>query len=138
MEMEVRFLPPLEAERERVDIVEITADRPFPQGRADRAEGQQALEQTVVAVWLRLEQRAKDLRAATVRGTGIRVAEEGRGEQEAVMQGTADLACWFRFWVVIFTGAVAAAAAGIAAMVATAASVAVVEGLSVQLTEGLG
>jgi hypothetical protein len=121
-----------------VDIVEITADRPFPQGRADRAEGQQALEQTVVAVWLRLEQRAKDLRAATVRGTGIRAAAEGRVEQEAVMQGTADQACWFRFWVVTFIGAVVAVAAGIAAMVATAASVAVVEGLSVQLTEGLG
>jgi len=125
----------LEAERERVDIVETTADRPFPQGREDPVEGPQALEQTVVAVWPRLEQRAKDLRAATVRGTGIRAAAEGRVEQEAVMQGTADQACWFRFWVVIFTGAVVAVAAGIAAMVATAALEAVVEGLSAQLTE---
>jgi hypothetical protein len=121
-----------------VDIEEIMVDRPFPQGRADRVEGPQVLEQTVVAVWPRLEQRAKDLRAATVPGTGIRAAAEVRVEQEAVMQGTVDPVCWFRFWVVIFTGVVVAVAAGIAVMAGTAASEAVVEGLSAQLTEGLG
>ena len=110
-------------------------DRPFPQGREDPVEGPQVLEQTVMVVRLRLEQRAKDLRAATVRGTGIRVAEEVRGEQEAVMQGTADLACWFRFWVVIFTGAVVAVAAGIVVMEETEVSEVVVAGLSAQLTE---
>ena len=125
----------MEAERERVDIVEIMVDRPFLQGRADRAEGQQALEQTVVAVWPRLEQRAKGFPVAIVLETGIRVAEEVRVEQEAVMQGTADPACWFRFWVVIFTGAVVAVAAGIAVMAETVALEAVVEGLSAQLTE---
>ena len=109
--------------------------RPFPQGREDLVEGQQVLEQTVVAVWPRLEQRAKGFPVAIVLETGIRVAEEVRVEQEAVMQGTADLACWFRFWVVIFTGAVVAVAVGIAAMVATVASVAVVAGPWAQRTE---
>jgi len=125
----------LEAEREPVVIEEIMVDRPFPQGREDPVEGPQVLEQTVMVVRPRLEQRAKDLRAATVRGTGIRAGAEVRGEQEAVMQGTVDPVCWFRFWVVTFIGALVAVAAGIAAMVATAASVAVVEGLSAQLTE---
>ena len=110
-------------------------DRLFPQGREDPVEGPQVLEQTVMVVRPPREQRDRVLPGATVRGTGIRAAEEVRVEQEAVMQGTVDPVCWFRFWDVIFTGAVVAVAAGIAAMVATAASVAVVEGLSAQLTE---
>lgn len=109
--------------------------QPFPQGRADRVEGPQALEQIVVVAWPRLEQRAKGFPVAIVLGTGIRVAEEVRGEQEAVMQATADPVCWFRFWDVIFTGAVVAVAAGIAVMAETVALEAVVEGLSAQLTE---
>ena len=109
--------------------------QPFPQGRVDPVEGQQELEQTVVVAWPRLEQRAKDLRAAIVPGTGIRAAAEVRVEQEAVMQGTVAPVCWFRFWVVIFTGAVVAVAAGIAVMAETEASEAVVAGLSAQLTE---
>ena len=110
-------------------------DRLFPQGREDPVEGPQELERIVRAVRRPREQRDRVLPGATVRGTGIRAAEEVRVEQEAVMQGTADLACWCRFWVVTFTGAVVAVAAGIAAMVATAASVAVVEGPWAQRTE---
>ena len=56
-------------------------------------------------------------------------------EREAVMQATAGPACWFRFWVVIFTGAVVAVAAGIAVMAETVALEAVVAALSAQLTE---
>ena len=55
--------------------------------------------------------------------------------QEAVIQATEDPVCWFRFWVVIFTGVVVAVAAGIAVMAETEASEAVVAGLSAQLTE---
>ena len=76
--------------------------------------------------------------AADLLVNGIRVEAEVQVEREAVMQATVDPACWFRFWVVIFTGAVVAVAAGIAVMAGTEASVAVVEGLSAQLTEGLG
>ena len=108
---------------------------PFPQGRADRVEGPQALEQTVVVAWPRLEQRAKDLRAATAVVTGIRVVGEVRVEREAIIQATADPVCWFRFWVVIFTGAVVAVAAGIVVMEETEVSEVVVAALSAQLTE---
>ena len=110
-------------------------DRLFPQGREDPGEVPQGQERTARAVRRPREQRARVLPGATVRGTGIRAAEEVRVEQEAVMQGTVDPVCWFRFWDVIFTGAVVAVAAGIAAMVATAASVAVVAGPWAQRTE---
>ena len=56
-------------------------------------------------------------------------------EREAVIQATADPVCWFRFWVVIFTGGVVAVAAGITLMAETEASEVVVAGLSAQLTE---
>ena len=94
-------------------------DRPFPQGREDPVEGPQVLEQTVMVVRPRLEQRAKDLRAETVLGTGIPVAVAVRVEREAVMQGTVDPVCWFRFWDVIFTGAVVVEALDILLVVVT-------------------
>ena len=83
-------------------------DRLFPQGREDPGEVPQGQERTARAVRRPREQRARVLPGATVRGTGIRAAEEVRVEQEAVMQGTVDPVCWFRFWDVIFTGAVVA------------------------------
>lgn len=114
----------MEAERERADIEGIVVDRPFPQGREDPVEGPQVLEQTVMVVRPRLEQRAKDLRAETVLGTGIPVAVAVRVEREAVMQGTVDPVCWFRFWDVIFTGAVVAVDPATPVPVGTAGSAA--------------
>ena len=58
-----------------------------------------------------------------------------RVELEVVIQGTVDPVCWFRFWVVIFTGVVVAVAAGIAVMAETEASEAVVVGPWAQLME---
>ena len=57
--------------------------------------------------------------AADLLVNGIRVAEEVRVGQEAVIQATVDPVCWFRFWVAIFTGVVVAVAAGIAVMAET-------------------
>ena len=44
--------------------------------------------------------------APAAQGLGIRVVVEVQVEREAVIRVTADPACWFRFWVAIFTGAV--------------------------------
>ena len=52
------------------------------------------------------EQRVRVLPARAVLGTGIRAVVVVRVGRGAVIRQTADLACWFRFWVVTCTGVV--------------------------------
>ena len=54
--------------------------------------------------------RGKASPAPAVQELGIPAVAEVQVEREAVILATADPACWFRFWVAIFTGAVAVGA----------------------------
>ena len=59
--------------------------------------------------------------APAAQGLGIRVVVEVQVEREAVIRVTADPACWFRFWVAIFSGAVAVEAPDTLLVVVTGA-----------------
>jgi hypothetical protein len=82
-----------------------TGERPLRQQSADRVAVVPEIPH--VAADLRpQEQRVRVLPARAVLGTGILavvVVRVGRGR---VIRQTADLACWFRFWVVTCTGVV--------------------------------
>jgi hypothetical protein len=53
-----------------------------------------------------MARRGKALPAPAAQERGIQAAAEVQLEREAVIRLTVDLACWFRFWVAIFTGVV--------------------------------
>ena len=88
-----------------VATVTTTAGRWSTQRSVDRAE---ALQEIQLGVPSRLlAQRVKGLADPAVQGTGIQVAVAERAARVSAIQLMGDPACWFRFWVAIFTGAVA-------------------------------
>ena len=66
-----------------------------------------------------MARRGKALPAPAAQERGIQAVAEVQVEREAVILATADPACWFRFWVAIFTGAVAGGAPDILLVVVT-------------------
>lgn len=88
------------------DIEMTTGERPLRQQSADRVAVVPEIPH--VAADLRpQEQRVRVLPARVVQGTGIPAAVVVRVGRVSAILLTADPACWFRFWVAIFTGAVA-------------------------------